>query len=85
MHVFAMEITPELIKPGGAVEAPGIDDQCVSLPMRYAFSGIGAVQILERRVLAPIEGNHAVHRLRGDQAALAGIDEDHIIRKLPDV
>ena len=49
------------------------------------FSRIGPVQIFQGRVLAAIGRDHAIHRLRGDQTTLAGIDEDEVVRRLSNV
>src|SRR4030095_9695740 len=67
------------------IEPPRVHDQRVTVPMRDRFTVVRSIQILQWRVLAPIGWNHAVHGLRGDQSALAGIDENEIGRRLSDV
>ena len=53
--------------------------------MRDGFSGIGAVEVLQGRVLAAVNRDHAVHRLSCDQTALARIDKNKIGRHLTNV
>src|ERR1700730_7804383 len=76
MHIFAVEIAANLVKPGVAVESPGVHHQGISIPMRDGLSRVGSVEVLQWSVLAPVNRNHPIHRLGGDQAALTGVDED---------
>src|SRR5262245_16828646 len=64
------------------MEPPRVHDQRVTVPMRDRFTRVRSVQLLQWRVVPPIRWNHAVHGLRGDQSALAGVDENEIVRRL---
>src|SRR5438034_11819665 len=54
MHIFTVEISAELIKPRVAVEAPSVHDKRVPIPVSYALSSVGSVQVLQWRVLAAV-------------------------------
>src|SRR5437588_2246287 len=57
VHVLTVEVAPDLIKPGAAIESPGVHHQSVPLPVSDPFSGVSPVQILQRGVLAAIRRN----------------------------
>lgn len=84
VHVFAVKVAADLVKPGVGIETPGVHDEGISIPLGNGFSCIRSVQLLQRGMLAAIGGNHAIHRLSGDQAALAGVDKNKIGRGLSD-
>src|SRR5881396_2014446 len=85
MHVLTVEISAELIKPRVAVEAPSVHDKRIPIPVSYALSSVGSVQVLQWRVLAAVTWDHAVHRLGRNETALAGIDKDEVTGKLANV
>ena len=79
VHVLAVKIPAQLIKPTGAVESNGFHHHRVAFPMADGFTVPRAVQVFDVGVLAAVGRYHAVAGGRGDQAALARVRENQML------